>query len=81
MEGNSREDALYKLGLRVQAQLADGEITYLNLPLTHPHNPWLTIAGKYSDDPNWDDYLAAIEADRQESNAAEGIDLEGEIAA
>jgi hypothetical protein len=81
VEGNSREDALHKLHLKVKAQLADGEITYLDLPLTQSHNPWLAIAGKYADDPNWDDYLAAIEADRRESNAAEGIDSQREIVA
>jgi hypothetical protein len=76
VEGNSREDALQKLDQQVKAQLADGEITYLNLPLTLGENPWLAIAGKYANDPNWDEHLNAIEADRQATNAAEGIDLE-----
>jgi hypothetical protein len=76
VEGNSREDALQKLDQQVKAQLADGEITYLNLPLTLSENPWLAIAGKYANDPNWDEHLSAIEADRQATNAAEGINLE-----
>jgi hypothetical protein len=75
VEGNSREDALHKLDQQVKAQLADGEIAYLDLPLTAT-NPWLAIAGKYADDPNWDEHLAAIEADRRATNAAEGIYLE-----
>jgi uncharacterized protein involved in outer membrane biogenesis len=70
VEGNSREDALRKLDQQVKAQLADGEIAYLDLPLTAT-NPWLAIAGKYADDPNWDEHLAAIEADRRVTNAAE----------
>jgi hypothetical protein len=65
VEGHSREDALWKLDQQVKAQLADREITYLDLPLAQAKNPWLAIAGKYQDDPNWDEYQAAIEEARQ----------------
>ncbi len=34
-------------------------------------NPWLKLAGKYQDDPQFDDMLAYIEADRQELNDQE----------
>jgi hypothetical protein len=54
-------------------QLANGEIAYLDLPLAPVNNPWLEIAGKYQDDPNWDEYQAAIAADRQAANESEGI--------
>jgi hypothetical protein len=40
VEGNSREDALLKLDLQVKALLADGEIAYLDLPLTPAKNPY-----------------------------------------
>lgn len=43
VEGNSREDALLKLDQQVKAQLADGEITYLDLPLAPTKNPWLAF--------------------------------------
>jgi hypothetical protein len=78
VEGDSREDALQKLDQQVKMQLADGEIAYLDLALTPADNPWLTIAGKYADDPNWDEYQAAIAAARREANEAEGIGLAGE---
>jgi hypothetical protein len=78
VEGDSREDALRKLDQQVKAQLADGEIAYLDLPLTQADSSWLRIAGKYADDPNWDEYQAAIAVARQAANAAEGIDLERE---
>jgi hypothetical protein len=39
VEGNSREDALLKLDQQVKAQLADGEIAYLDLPLVQAKNP------------------------------------------
>jgi hypothetical protein len=77
VEGNSREDALQKLDQQVRAPLADGEIAYLDLPLNQTENPWLAIAGKYADDPNWEDYLAAIESARQEANELEESWLEG----
>ena len=78
VEGDSREDALQKLGQQVKAQLADGEIAYLDLSLTESENPWLAIAGKYQDDPNWDEYQAAIAEARQTTNEIEGIWLEGD---
>jgi hypothetical protein len=53
VEGDSREDVLLKLDQQVKAQLADGEIAYLDLPLAPTKNPWLAIAKKYQDDPNW----------------------------
>lgn len=78
VEGHSREDALQKLDQQVKAQLADGEIAYLDLPLTEVKNPWLAIAGKYQDDPNWDEYQAAIAEERRAANAVEDIWLEGD---
>ena len=80
VEGHSREDALSKLDQQIKAQLADGEIAYLDLPLTQVKNPWLEIAGKYQDDPNWDEYQAAIAKARQAANESEGIWLEGDTA-
>jgi predicted RNase H-like HicB family nuclease len=77
-EGSSREEALRKLDQQVQAQLAQGEIAYLALPPMQAQNPWLEIAGKYANDPNWEDYLAAIANARQETNVAEGIWLDRE---
>jgi hypothetical protein len=78
VEGDSREDALLKLDREVKAQLADGEITYLDLPLAPAKNPWLEIAGKYQDDPNWEEYQTAIAEARQAANALEGIEPEGD---
>jgi hypothetical protein len=69
VEGNSREDALSKLDQQVKAQLAGGEIAYLDLPLAPTKNPWLAIAGKYQEDPNWEEYQAAIAEARQTANA------------
>ncbi len=63
----------------VKLLLAQGEMA--NGSSKAEQNPWLAIAGKYADDPNWDDYQAAIEAGRQSANEAEGLYSEGETAA
>jgi hypothetical protein len=38
-------------------------------PVIPVENPWLAIAGKYADDPNWDDYQASIAEARHKTNA------------
>jgi hypothetical protein len=45
-------------------------------PVMPSENPWLSIAGKYADDPNWDDYQASIAEARREATA--GMALDGE---
>lgn len=78
VEGSSRADALLKLDQQVKAQLAEGEIAYLDVPLAQAENPWLAMAEKSENDPNWDEYLGAIEESRRLANSAEGIWLEGD---
>ena len=36
-------------------------------------NPWLKLAGKYKDDPQFDEMLAYIESDRQELDTQEEV--------
>jgi hypothetical protein len=36
-------------------------------------NPWLKIAGKYQDDPQFDEMLAYIEAEREEIQSSEQV--------
>ncbi|WP_242046321.1 MULTISPECIES: hypothetical protein [Calothrix] len=45
----------------LQKELVDGD------------NPWLKLAGKYKDDPQFDEMLAYIEAERKELDAQEEI--------
>jgi hypothetical protein len=77
VEVASREEALQKLEQQVKAELSEGDIAYLNLPLTQAKNPWLAVAGKYVNDSTWDEYQAAIAEARREANEAEGIFLQG----
>ncbi|MGH1392547.1 MAG: hypothetical protein ACRAVC_00735 [Trichormus sp.] len=41
----------------------------LQQELGDEENPWLKLAGKYQDDPQFDEMLAYIDAERQESDA------------
>ncbi len=50
------------------------KIVPLEIDLSDPEHPWLTFAGKYKDDPQFDEMLAFIEANRCE------LDAEMEIA-
>jgi hypothetical protein len=76
VEGDSREDALLKLDQQVKAQLAKGEIAYLDLPLVQTKNPWLAIAGKYQDCP-MERIPNSHRRSPTNSHKSEGIELEG----
>ncbi|NER48214.1 MAG: hypothetical protein F6J92_16240 [Symploca sp. SIO1A3] len=43
----------------------------LQKELLEQENSWLKLAGKYQDDPHFDEMLAYIESERQEMNAQE----------
>ncbi|MEK8019502.1 MAG: hypothetical protein VSS75_021730 [Candidatus Parabeggiatoa sp.] len=39
-----------------------------------PEHPWLKFAGMFKDDPNWDEFQAAIAEYRREVDAREGYE-------
>ncbi len=41
-------------------------------------NPWLALAGKYANDPNWEQYLEAIATARQEATTMDSYQQESE---
>ena len=67
--GQTRSQALQQLQDLVNQQLIAGEIVSIKLKSTQSDNPWMRIAGKYKDDPLFDEFLADIEAYRQELDA------------
>jgi hypothetical protein len=64
-EGSTREEALQHLEQQLTEELAEAEITQLEIPLTQPENPWLKIAGSFKDDLQWNEYITEIETERQ----------------
>jgi hypothetical protein len=65
----SRDEALSKLHSFVNNRLQNVEIVTQVIETPKPENPWMKIAGKYKDDPQFDDMLADIEAYRHERDA------------
>ena len=64
-QANSKEAALASLEIQIRARLATTEIISLRLDSSPKNNPWLDIAGKYADDPEFDRMLVHIEAERE----------------
>ena len=69
-EGNTREEALKHLEQRLIKQLASVEILQMEIVLPKLENPLLALAGKYKNDPDFDEVVVAIQDYRREVDAA-----------
>ncbi|MEG3979823.1 hypothetical protein QUA08_03300 [Microcoleus sp. T3B2] len=67
--GETRSQALQNLHDLVNAQLAEAEIVSVKLTNSRSNNPWVRLAGKYENDPYYDEVLAHIEEYRREIDA------------
>lgn len=67
--GETRSQALQKLHDLVNSQLAEAEILSVKLTSSRSNNPWVSLAGKYENDPQYDEVLAHIEEYRRELDA------------
>jgi predicted RNase H-like HicB family nuclease len=67
--GETRSQALQNLQDLVNAQLAEAEIVSVKLTNSRSNNPWVRLAGKYENDPQYDEVLAHIEEYRRELDA------------
>jgi len=65
----TREAALTNLQQVLTEFLAKADIVSLEIELPKTENPWIKLAGKYKDDPQFDDMLEAIAAYRRELDA------------
>ncbi|MBD1925503.1 hypothetical protein H6F74_04275 [Trichocoleus sp. FACHB-90] len=64
--GKTPQDAVSRLQDMVNALLAEAEIIPVKIRSTQSDNPWLKLAGKYKDDPLFDEFLENIAAYRRE---------------
>ena len=71
-QASSKEEALASLETKIRARLVTTEIVSLRLDLEQKYNPWLDIAGKYADDPEFDRMLSHIAAERVLNDRLEG---------
>ena len=67
--GETRSQALQNLHDLVNAQLAEAEIVSVKLTNSRSNNPWVRLAGKDENDPQYDEVLAHIEEYRRELDA------------
>jgi hypothetical protein len=65
----TREEALKNLNELVDTRLQNVEIVTGVIEAPKSEHPWMKFAGKYKDDPQFDDMLADIEAYRRELDA------------
>ncbi|MGF1992554.1 MAG: type II toxin-antitoxin system HicB family antitoxin [Nostoc sp. ZfuVER08] len=65
----TREEALKNLHELVNSRFQNVEIVTQEIEAAKSEHPWMKFAGKYKDDPQFDDMLADIEAYRQELDA------------
>jgi len=69
ISGATKEEALKELIQRLQARLEKAEIVTLEIDPPQTEHPWMKFAGMFKDDPQFDEMLAYIEADRRELDA------------
>ncbi|MDJ0619513.1 MAG: type II toxin-antitoxin system HicB family antitoxin [Calothrix sp. MO_192.B10] len=65
----TKEEAINNLHELVKSRLQNVEIVTQEIEMPQKEHPWMKFAGKYKDDPQFDDMLADIEAYRRELDA------------
>lgn len=66
--GVTEEEALNNLRSDIKTRFANAKIVSLKIEPSE-ENPWMKLAGKYKDDPQFEAMLQYIEADRRELDA------------
>jgi hypothetical protein len=64
--GSDRTSALAALQQLLAKNLSQAEIVSLDVAVPQPENPWLKMAGRFKDDPHFDEMLADIEDYRRQ---------------
>jgi hypothetical protein len=71
--GHTKQEAVVKVQAVVEARLARGEVLRIQneTPLVEGKpDPWEAMAGRFADDPTWDEYEAELKRIREEANRA-----------
>ncbi len=67
--GNTEAEAIEKLSQSLQNRLETTKIVTLEIEASKVENPWMKFAGMFKDDPQFDEVLGYIEAERRELDA------------
>jgi hypothetical protein len=71
IEENTREAAITQIKEQLVEYLSQPpEIIQIDLEPVAETNPWLKFAGMWTDDSTWEEFLAEVEAYRQEIDEA-----------
>ncbi len=68
--GPTREAAIRQAQAALRQAMGNGEIVSVTVDVPEP-NPWLEDAGIWKEDPQWDEYQAALEEYRREVDERE----------
>ncbi len=72
-EGETREDAVVQVRAAIADRLARGEILSIHIEeadTTTSPDPWERMAGRFADDPHWDEFQEELRRIREEANRA-----------
>lgn len=65
----TREEALQQVRIQLLERLAKAEIVTLSFTEQEINNPWIKFAGMWKDNPDFDEFQAAIQRHRRELDA------------
>jgi hypothetical protein len=73
VEGDTEEEVLRKVQADLKVLLLTGRIVQVALDVKPDAHPWQTFVGMFADDPDWDEFQAAIQRYREniDSSGAE----------
>jgi predicted RNase H-like HicB family nuclease len=67
--GNTETEAIEKVSQSLQTRLETAKIVTLEIEPPQTEHPWMKFAGMFKDDPQFDEVLGYIEANRRELDA------------
>ena len=73
-EGRTREEAIAKVKAALVDSLARGELVTVDVEegeVVSAANVWREEAGRFRDDPNFDEFVAEVQSERRDLNSKE----------
>ncbi|PON18680.1 HicB family protein [Candidatus Entotheonella serta] len=69
--GYTKQEAIVNVRSAVEERLARGEVLNMEIETPQPIlpvDPWESMAGRFADDPTWDEFEAELKRIREEAN-------------
>lgn len=71
-EASTRDETVDRIQTLICEILSPAELIYIEVPVAARPHPWLSLAGTWSDHPDWDEVESNIEEYRREVDADAG---------